>query len=84
MQALKIRQASQDAGFYAPEIEDVAGKGLKSASVPQIRYFREINAEYATLVAKTLLNLGYKNVRIDRIPSFANRVTRNLIEIWLP
>lgn len=83
--AKSIQTAGRSAGFLVPGIENVSKKGLKSASVPQVRFFRDLDEAYAR-AAGNLVSSANQNqaTQVVQVKSLAAGVTRNLVEIWLP
>jgi hypothetical protein len=83
--ARRIQQSGRAAGFFVPGIENVSRKGLKTGPVPQVRYFRNVDADYASAALKLVAEAsGRDDVAKLQIKHLARRVNRNLIEIWLP
>lgn len=82
--AKKLQIDARKSGFFVPGIENVSKKGLKSAPVPEIRYFRAIDSTYAESIASVMRAAGDMNVKISYVKSLENKVNRNLVEIWLP
>lgn len=78
--AESLQKSASLAGFVVPEIENVSRKGLRSGKISQVRYFRGTDAEYARKAA----NLLTTPAKVIHLKSFANEVTKNTIEIWLP
>lgn len=71
--------------FLAPGIENVSRKGLKSGKRIEVRYFRPIDKVYATEAMEIARRVaGVDTVRVVRVARYANKVTRNLVEIWIP
>lgn len=83
--AREMQTIGRNAGFFVPGIENVSRKGLKTGARPQVRFFREVDAQYAETVAKLIADqLKTSNVQIVKVKSLASSVSRNLVEIWLP
>lgn len=82
--ANQLRENGRNAGFIVPAIENVKNKA-KIPKQPEVRYFRPRDAEAAQQAAQLIAPSGQaKPVRVVRIDSLAGKVTRNLVEIWLP
>lgn len=81
--AAEIRKEGQGRGFLVPGIENVKNK----AAIPkntEVRYFRvgdKASAEQAAALIEA--NRPGTSVRTVLVASMANKVSRNLVEIWL-
>lgn len=80
----QIRKSSSDLGFMAPGVENVSLKGLRSGKVAQVRYFRDMDADAAIKISNMMKSNFGKDVKLVKIGSYANRVSRNTVELWLP
>lgn len=83
--AKSIQSAGRDAGFFVPGIDNVSKKKLKSGPIPEVRYFRMADAASARQISRLVSEeFGGAPVRVVHIGSLAAKVTRNLVEVWLP
>ncbi len=83
-EANAIQLAAKRQNFIAPGVENVKGKAQLPRQT-QVRYFRESDRADAERI-KVLLesNAGEKQVQLVALFSLGKRVTRNVIEVWLP
>jgi hypothetical protein len=80
-----LQGESVRSGFIAPGIENVSVKGLKSGKVIQVRFFRDSDKAYAMDAADIVkTTTGSKDVEVLQIKHLANKVSRNLVEVWFP
>lgn len=80
-----LQGESVKAGFIAPGIENVSIKGLKSGKLTQVRFFRDSDKGYAMEAADIIkTTTGDKDVEVMQIKHLANKVSRNLVEVWFP
>lgn len=84
-EAVKLQNLARQKGFFAPGIENVSRKNLKSGPQVEVRYFREIDIGSAQQIASMLKKeLGINDVKILHVRSLAASVSRNLVEVWYP
>lgn len=82
--ANKLRLEGRAAGFIVPSIENVKNKA-KMPKQPEVRYFRARDAESAGQASQLITgSVESKPVRVVRVDSLANKVSKNIVEIWLP
>ncbi len=82
--AAGLQSAAIANGFFAPGIENVSKKGLKSGMTAEVRYFRAADASSAQQIANILGTVDGSPIRVVQVKSLAAMVTRNLVEVWLP
>jgi len=82
--AEEIAQAARTAQFLVPGIEDVSKKGGKSGKTAQIRYFRDEHADAARQAAAVVTALTGQETELVFAKQYGKRVTRNIVELWLP
>ncbi|NUF24601.1 hypothetical protein HUN23_17745 [Acinetobacter oleivorans] len=84
-EALKIQELARESGFFAPGIENVSHKNLKSGPQIEVRYFRDSDLDSAQQISSLLTNqLGVEKVKILHVKALASTVTRNMVEVWYP